>query len=382
MLKTQEYLRKNTIEELIQEFKLEATYSPTYTGEPLVILNYHQIDSPKHSPVTKECRGLVLDYHNYDIVALPFSRFFNYGEWREDINKFDWNNFSTQTKEDGSLAIVYNYKGSWRINTRGSFANAKSCEACPYTWEELFFLTINEKQLDNINPDYTLIFELCSPWNKVVRFYPEPVSYLLTIRNRKTGEEIDSQGRQGIARSLSCKLPDEFSYSCPEELIRYLDEECDDPTFEGFVVKDKNNLRIKFKSKNYLRLHSMRGNGSNLFAPKNLVPFILEGELGELTSIYPETIPYIEKYQAILDSELRKIEEVWGQIKNRNTQKGFALDVMRLLPKWQSILFNCRKLNIEPRVLWRTSHELVTKSLDNELSRVSMNTVASQLEGE
>lgn len=379
MLNVQKYLQKNSLEELINEFKLEATFSPL--GEPLVILNYSQCDSPKHSPITKECRGLVLNANTFECVALPFGRFFNYGEWREDINKFDWNDFSTQTKEDGSIAIVYHHDGNWCMNTRGSFATGKPCNECPYTWEELFFLTIDEKQLDYIDPNLTLIFELCSPWNKIVRSYSSPVSFLLTARNRETGAELDSQERATLAKMLNCKVPEEFRYRSPDELLKYLDE-CSDSTFEGFVVKDKNNLRIKFKSKSYLRLHKLRGNGGTLFSPTNLVPFILTNELGELLSIYPETLPYIEQYTAILAVELRKIEEVWSKIKNRNTQKGFALDVMRLLPQWQSILFNCRKQEKEPQEVWRQSGDLILKVLDNDFKCVIVNPVTSQLEGE
>jgi len=389
MLKVQEYLQKHSLEDLKNHYGIDVTYPPTYVGEPLVILNYHQIDSEKHkySPIVKECRGLVLDYHNnFECVAKTFPRFFNYGEHREDINKFDWNNFSVDSKEDGSLAIVYNYKGSWRMNTRGSFSNGKPSEDCQFTWEELFFNCIKESGLEFIDEDITLIFELCSPWNKVVHWYPEPKVFLLTAINRIDGEECDLQERHHLSQMLLCETPLSYSFDSIEEILSYIDK-CQDSTFEGFVIRDKNNLRMKIKNPDYLRLHRMRGNGGTLFSPKNLVPFILEGETGELLAtclrVYPETQPFVEKYTEILDRELKSIEEVWNQIKNRNTQKSFALKVMELLPKWSSILFNCRKLNKEPIELWRQSAESIVKLLDKELSSATMNLVkTSQPEGE
>jgi tRNA splicing ligase len=145
MLKTQEYLKKNSLEKLIKDYALEATYSPV--GESLVILNYSQIDSPKHSPITKECRGLVLNTQTYEVVAKGFSRFFNYGESREEINNFNWKNFSTQNKEDGSLIIFYWYEDLWFVNTRASFGLGKVGNS-NFTWEELFYQTINEKSID------------------------------------------------------------------------------------------------------------------------------------------------------------------------------------------------------------------------------------------
>ncbi len=364
MLKVQEYLMKhNSLEQLEKDYAVSATHSPI--GEPLVALNYCQIDSPKHSPITKECRGLVLDKTDWSVVAKPFSRFFNYGESREEINKFDWNSFATQNKEDGSLIIVYNYKGTWRVNTRASFGIGKINNS-NYTWEELFYQTINEKQLDYVPENTTLVFELCSIYNKVVRTYLEPTSFLLASFNRETLEEDKQESVAQYAKLLNVPCPPLLTYGCVDDILKTL--ETTEPTFEGFVIKDINGNRMKIKSKNYLRLHRMRGNGDNLFAPKNLIPFILQNETGELIAIYPEVKPYLLRYEMLLAQHQILIEEVWSKIWNRNTQKSFALKVMELCPRWSSILFQCRKENKWPAEIWRKSSDYILKVLDKELT--------------
>ena len=119
MLKVQEFLHGGgTLEELKEKLGIKLTYHPT---DPLVILNYDQIESPKMDPIVQECRGLVIELHTWNVIARAFNRFFN-AEEALDINKnFDWNRFDAFEKADGSLVLVYWYK-EWRINTRGSFA--------------------------------------------------------------------------------------------------------------------------------------------------------------------------------------------------------------------------------------------------------------------
>lgn len=106
MLSVQRLLRDGrTLDDLNKLYGIDATHSET---DPLVILNYDQIESPKTHPVVRECRGLVLEKDTWNVVARAFTRFFNYGE--TDC-QFDWSKFTATTKEDGSLLLLYRYAG-------------------------------------------------------------------------------------------------------------------------------------------------------------------------------------------------------------------------------------------------------------------------------
>lgn len=83
-LEVQKYLRSGkTLEQLTSELGIKVTH---HSSDPLVILNYCQIDSPKFHPITLECRGLVLEKQSWNIVARSFKRFFNFGEENPSLN--------------------------------------------------------------------------------------------------------------------------------------------------------------------------------------------------------------------------------------------------------------------------------------------------------
>ena len=120
MFKVQSYLKKHGLQKLKDEFGINHSIHPEL---PLVILNYDQIKSPKNLQIVRECRGLTLNLDDWSLVARSFYRFFNLGE--SQIEKFDFSNFKVQSKEDGSLVVIYYFNGNWHVNTRGSFANDK-----------------------------------------------------------------------------------------------------------------------------------------------------------------------------------------------------------------------------------------------------------------
>jgi len=120
MLCTQKYLLSGkTCDDLSNEFYIKTNFHPDL---PLVILNYDQINSPKKHPVVRECRGLVLNSSDWSLVARSFPRFFNWGEVPEEMDFFDFDDFVVQSKEDGSLVIIYFFNNEWHVNTKGSFA--------------------------------------------------------------------------------------------------------------------------------------------------------------------------------------------------------------------------------------------------------------------
>lgn len=79
MLKIQEWLIQNNFnyDLLKSQLNVSANFHP---NDDRVILNYCQIESPKKNLIVQECRGLVLNSKNGEIIAKSFNRFFNLGE--------------------------------------------------------------------------------------------------------------------------------------------------------------------------------------------------------------------------------------------------------------------------------------------------------------
>lgn len=357
MLNVQKYLLDGkTFEDLEKELGIVAT---KHESLPLVILNYDQIESPKTHPVVKECRGLVLHAETFEIVAKSFNRFFNWGEVQDDMDKFDFSNFTVASKEDGSIILIYNFEDHWYANTRASFGTG-IVDYSSYTWHDLVCKALNIKNLQEITlPKHlTYVCELVSPYNKIVRSYKEVGLYLLAVFDKET-EVFDT--------FENFKKPTVFQFKSIDEIMSFLDKQAtDDPTFEGVVIRDKNGLRYKCKSNTYLGLHKMRGENC-LFHPKHLLPFILANESDELLCYFPEASEHFYFYKAQVMEQYSKMLEVWCDAKGIEIQKDFALAINKRTP-YTGVLFEARKQNADSagvRKIWKARPETILKNLQN-----------------
>ena len=110
----------NGFEVLEKEYAIHSKFHPS---DDLVILDYDQLDSPKHEEIVRECRGLVLNSKDYSLVSRSFRRFFNGGENRVDDNIFDWDyGAHCYEKVDGSMIQLFYHNNQCKITTRFSFA--------------------------------------------------------------------------------------------------------------------------------------------------------------------------------------------------------------------------------------------------------------------
>ena len=343
MLNVQQYLQSKTLEELKAELGIKYNQ---HDSLPLVILNYDQIESPKTHPIVRECRGLVLDNRDWSIVAKSFNRFFNWGEVMDEQALFDFSDFIVQSKEDGSLAIIYFFDGEWHANTRGSFAYA-NIDFQNITWRDAMCKAMNIYDLSELKGELdetvTYIGEFCSPWNKIVRRYDNPEMYLLTafrgsveLSPQEVDEEVDE-----LAGTLF-KRPRRYNFCNIEEIQDFLQEQAiNDATFEGVVIRDRHGNRWKIKSATYLGLHKLRGEGDNIWNPKHLIPFVLAGEEDELLTYFPEVrSTYFEIKSQVL-AAYSELLETWGNHWRVENQKEFAL-LVKDTP-FASVLFSVRK---------------------------------------
>lgn len=367
MLNVQEFLQTKTLADLESELSIKVN---RHDKLPLVILNYNQIDSPKTHPVVRECRGLVLHSETHEVVAKSFSRFFNWGEVAEEMDDFDFSDFSVQSKEDGSLVLIYFYDGLWRANTRGSFA-LDTMQFQSFTWQDGICEALADNLEDvgvTLNTQFTFVCEFCSPWNKIVRTYSKPVMYLLTAFHNKTLEELTVEQCDGFAKAARLLRPELYTFSNIEEIQGFLQEqEASDPTFEGVVIKDKDGRRWKIKSATYLGLHRLKGEGDNMWNPKHLLPFILAGEEDELLTYFPEVSETFYKTKCKVLENYAELVETWADYWRIKDQKDFALAI-KTTP-FASILFSVRSKHGEDqksadvRQAWREADRMILKRL-------------------
>lgn len=372
MLEVQRFLIENKdcpigeFQALTETLGIKCNFHPT---KPLVILNYCQLDSPKMHPIVMECRGLVLHTETYEVVAGAMKRFFNMGEAEEITGKFVWGDaVESRAKEDGSLMTLFNFEGEWMVKTRASWADQNIGENMP-RWDELFFSLLPKDFCEYGIYDSTYVFEMCSMFNQVVRLYPEPKLFLLTVIENGN-VEVSSEEADLIAKYTELKRPAKIDVSNEYAVREYITTlEQTDGTAEGLVLKDRNGLRIKCKSATYLA-YSRLGNNGNVCSIKAIVPLILAGELDEAGCIFPRVLEVALPVKRLMKDLFEELLELLNEVKDIESQKEFAIYITKTNPSvFSSLLFTLKKNgNLTEQGLldiWRNSEDLLIKVLSD-----------------
>jgi hypothetical protein len=333
---------------------------------PLICLKYDMLDSPRFNDIVMECRGTVIEELGgvatepyYRVVARPFTRFFNLEEG--DHHKvFDWSNFHMVEKLDGSLIILYNYRDEWHANTSGSFALGKVNESS-VSWRELFWQT-SKLDTSKLNPSYTYLFEMWTPENMVVRCYPAPFAALIGMIRTVDGYELSEDWLNKAAVELNVPTPKRWYHEGYDKdmarkvIFSQLHMMCSEAAdYEGFVLRDYNDLRLKIKGDGYLAMHRLSGNG-NIFLSRNLVPIVLAGEESEAIAVLKRNNPAlaiaIAETKAKVDECWTSLLALWQAARHITNQKEFALAIVKK-HKLVHLLFAARKMGLDDKGLRR-----------------------------
>jgi RNA ligase len=224
---------------LNEYFEKGLVYKQVHPTLPLTIWNYSetvQFDGC-WDDVLLMTRGLVTDNEG-NIVARPFKKFFNIEENKHrpttDFDVFD--------KMDGSLGILFNYKGEWILCTRGSFTSDQAIKGI-----EL----LKNYDTTELLESYTYLFEIIYPENRIVVRYDEEMLILLGAVNTITGKEAEYNELMWFHNI--CGYPIVKKYNGIIDYISLKDIIQDNQ--EGYVVLFSNGDRCKIKGSEYIRLH-------------------------------------------------------------------------------------------------------------------------------
>lgn len=335
MFNLREYLLNgHTVADLEANFAIKCRTHPIYPQ--LHQFKYDQINSPNWSPLVIQSRGTILDaVNNWKYVARPFDRFFNFGEGY--AAPIDWDSAKVQVKLDGSLTFLYHFDGKWHVATSGTPDAGGEVNGFNFTFAELFWKTWDKLgyDLSKLQTNFTYIFELTSPYNRVVVPYKEDRLTLLAIRHTETGQE-STLSNLGLAL---IKVPSCHELQSIYDIEKFFDEN-DGLYNEGFVVVDKDFNRIKVKHPAYLKLHHLKGNG---VTNRSIIELIRIGEDTEFLSYFSEFVDDFNKIRDKYENLLKEINYIYTLYQNIESQKTFALAVKDF--KFSSVLFEMRKNN-------------------------------------
>jgi len=271
----------------------------------LHLMKYDQIKSPMGEPLVQQCRGLILDAdEEWRVISWPFNKFFNYGEGHAD--PIDWATASVQEKLDGSLVTLYFYGGHWHMATSGSPDGGGQVGDAGFTFNELFWKTFNEMGL-KLPPfsavDFNFMFELTTPFNRIVVQHAKPSVHLIGIRNRYDGDEVSVDS--AFAKRFNYPTVRSFPLTSFEAIMETF-ANISPTAQEGYVVVDGAFHRNKVKSPAYVALHHMRGNGGPTH--KRMLQVVRTNEGDELLTHFPEWKPIHDEVKAKFNGLVTELE--------------------------------------------------------------------------
>lgn len=210
---------------------------------PLTILNYTDKTAYDRvwNPVTRTCRGLIVNQITDEIVARPFPKFFNYGEIEAATLDLD-GPVDVTDKADGSLGILYPVPGGWAVATRGSFTSEQAIHATN-VWQNRYAATTR------LPAGMTVLCEIIYPSNRIVLDYKgSDELVLLGCVDTETGR---SYGHERVHYWAGPRI-ESFPYANLGEALAAEPR----PNAEGLVVRFiATDERVKLKQDDYVMLH-------------------------------------------------------------------------------------------------------------------------------
>lgn len=362
MLKIIKYLNGHLSEDplgalksLEDEFGIKASHDPRYPE--LYVLNYSQINSPKTTPIVRECRSLVVEFvkpGEWKIVSRAFDRFFNAGE-KGVTQDLEFDELTAFEKMDGSLISLFHHPAyGWLYRTKSMIMPENQKLDTEVLWKDLIEESFGKLFMDNYvpyyisrDPDSTFILELTSPANRLVTRYPEIGITLLAIRNNKTGRYVNQDSTGMIAEALGWNRPRTWKFSTLEECVQ---ASKDLPNLEeGYVMYDLNGVPVaKVKNPAYVAAHYLRGECAP--TKRRVLKMMEDNEVDEYLSSFPEDsgmlMPMINAYADLL----KDARDSWEALKDIEDRKEFSEEVRKR--KCWPLLFSMRD-GIEPEESFR-----------------------------
>ena len=312
----------------------------------LYIYNYTQNAQFERiwNEVTLACRGLILD-ENENVVARPFPKFFNLGEMENQI--LPESTFEVYDKMDGSMGILYWIDEIPFMASRGSFASDQSDKAN----EMLHGKYRNSWSLLDKNKTY--LFEIIYPENRIVLDYGASEELvLLAIIDTQSGKEFPLE---------DIGFPVVEKYDRIKDILTL--KEMDIANKEGFIIKYANNFRVKIKFDEYLRLHRIITQVSNL----NIWEYLKTNQSMEeiLERVPDEFFDWVKQTKRDLENKYSVIEvQCKADFKVLESRKETALYFMTC--QYPGVLFAMLNNKNYSEIIWKMIRPTFEKPFNRE----------------
>jgi RNA ligase len=331
----------------IERGLIEKNSHPTL---PIDIYNYSRECqySGSWDEITLNMRGTILD-RNGLVIAKPFPKFFN----MEEMKNIPSEPFDVFEKMDGSLGILFYYNNEWHLATKGSFTSDQAIRGRKILEKYRYHTLLN---------NCTYLFEIIYPENKIVCHYDYEDLILLAIIDNYDGYEINLHSEEAhlsgiritdIMENMGFKVVKKYKgIEDYKELKKMIVG-----NQEGFVIKFKSGTRMKIKGEEYVRLHKLMTEFSNVSIWESLK---CGDDLKDLLERVPDEFDLWvkKKKNEILakysETESEALNLFDSHVKNIETDKDAAFFIKdNVDQKLHPILFKMRKDKDYSDLIWK-----------------------------
>lgn len=426
-LLVKEYLKTHSFQQLEDDHGVVA--KPCKDGWKFS-LNYDQIMVKSGDPVAEQCRGLVIRPRrvvanrnltqtcgecgvprgcfcksnckcglmtnivgDVDIVAWPMNRFYNHGDTSgADV---DWSdaNLRIYEKLDGTMTIVYwdDVYEKWCVGTR-SVCNADlpifagHTEIGDLTFSGLFMRALEETYyrataedvdavdlLEAFDKSMTYVFELTSPFNRIVVKYDVPCVTLLAVRETQSGKEIPIEKIHAETIVLmSLPRPKTWQLKTVAALDAFVNAANPDE-LEGAVICDSQFRRLKVKNKAWVL--SSKAKDLVTVSRRSALLAIIKGEIDDVLPLVEKSIAdELEAMRDKLRVYLKSVDVEFTRLKaSCSDRKTFAIAVTSGTD-WSPVYFRLYEGKAATALEWvqdlASAGKLTDSSLDVLLGKV------------
>lgn len=282
-------------------------------------------------------RSSIWDFSG-NLLSAGFKKFFNFSESPHlypDPEKFS--NWQVIEKIDGSLMICDFINNELSVRTRGTFSYKSLDNFYDF---EIAYQKYNILSLCKNEPQYSFLFEIVSPNNKIIFNYgPDINIYLIGVINKNDYSILEQDKLDYIAKKFNFKRPKRYKFNNLAEMISDVKEWRRQEGVVLYYGPKENNL-LKFKADYYIFLHKIKNKLNSkeslldLFLDLNepsysyFYKYISDEFDFEIAKSSEETILKIIKAKEEIDLILHSLNRF---VENRKvlSRKQFAIDALR-----------------------------------------------------
>jgi RNA ligase len=265
------------------------------------------------------------------------------------------------------MKLWYDDSG-WRLSTNGTI-DARNAElqsrvsVLDYykkleNYHDLFMYAVKdlnwERVLNSLDKTMTYMFELVSPYNRIVVPYTETKLYHIGTRSNVDllEWEYDIAG---------IEQPTVYDMGTLEECL--VSAESLPFSEEGYVIVDSKYNRVKIKSAEYVMAHHLRGNAVTY---KRIVEMILSNVSDDFLSIYPEFQPSFDEVWDAIWEYIANLMKESISVPEVKTRKDFAQWALTTSNAGYFFGWLDKKWNDPKQWMWGLTAEKVLEYLELE----------------